>query len=276
MKNSFNINQEEKNRILNLHESATKNQYLIYEQVSDKDIAGQIYNASYGPGTDEDNFIAAIEKIGSLQQLINVDNLLKNGYGRLGLQGQINDEFNPQEAAERESLDRIKRKISSLGASMTYKLANNSVVINYTQTSQNTTGQPTVQTSPDNTQKFDCASKVPGAIYRDAQTTNQNGLTSYKIGDTIFYSDGFKYTPGTGGKLNYDCNDPLLTTGRVQASPEANKNTGAKSTKGTKGYTTSSDIIKKLQDEIVKYDPNYKPTGVLDKTTLDALNKLIS
>ncbi len=63
-----------------------------------------------------------------------------------------------------------------------------------------------------NAKSFGCASKVPGAIYQDAQITNQNGLTSYKIGNTIFYSDGLKYTMGAGGKENYDCNDPLIAT----------------------------------------------------------------
>ena len=32
MKNIFEINSEERNRILNLHETATKNQYLVVEQ----------------------------------------------------------------------------------------------------------------------------------------------------------------------------------------------------------------------------------------------------
>ena len=154
MKNLFVIAEEEKNRILGLHESATNNQYLIFEQVSDTDIAGKIYTASYGPGTNDGNFTAAIEQIGSLEQLISVDNLLKKGYGQLGLQGQINDEFNPKGYNDRISLDKIKTKLTSLGADLTYdQLRNNSVVINYAKTSQNTTGQPTGQASTDtNTQ----------------------------------------------------------------------------------------------------------------------------
>ena len=56
------ITEEEKNRILGLHESATKNQYLISEQASDKSIAGEIYSASYGAGTDEEKFVGAIDR----------------------------------------------------------------------------------------------------------------------------------------------------------------------------------------------------------------------
>ena len=133
MKNLFNISEEEKNRIMGLHESSTKNHYLISEQASvEKQIAGQIYTASYGTGTDEDNFVNAMEKISSLQQLISIDNLLKNGYSRLGLQGQINDEFNPQEYGDRSYLEKIKSKLSSLGAQLTYdQVRNGSVKIQF-------------------------------------------------------------------------------------------------------------------------------------------------
>ncbi|MEY4573575.1 MAG: hypothetical protein RLZ10_2866, partial [Bacteroidota bacterium] len=81
MKNLYFLDSSEKERILNLHESATKNQYLINEQSTDKDIAGRIYKASYGPGTGSD-FLTAIQAISSLQQLKNVDALLKSGYGQ--------------------------------------------------------------------------------------------------------------------------------------------------------------------------------------------------
>jgi len=159
MKNLFVITEEEKNRILGLHESSTKNHYLISEQASaEKQIAGQIYTASYGAGTDEDNFVNAIEKISSLQQLISIDNLLKNGYSRLGLQGQINDEFNPQEYGDRSYLEKIKSKLSSLGAKLTYdQIRNGSVVISYPQAPQpkpqpeTTDTQQVVQTKPETT-----------------------------------------------------------------------------------------------------------------------------
>ena len=133
MKNLFIINEEEKNRILGLHESATKSQYLISEQAStEKQIAGQIYTAAYGAGTNEESFVQAIEKINSIEQLMAVDNLLKNGYSRLGLQGQINDEFNPQVYDERLYIDRIKEKLNSLGAQLTYtQTANGSVKIQF-------------------------------------------------------------------------------------------------------------------------------------------------
>ena len=72
MKNLFVITEEEKNRILGLHESATKNQYLINEQPKklspEERIAYDLYGASrgtgaYDAGTDETEFVGIIEKI---------------------------------------------------------------------------------------------------------------------------------------------------------------------------------------------------------------------
>jgi hypothetical protein len=46
MKNIFEVSDEEKNRILNLHESATKNQYLR-EQHEDENLTQDDYNLQY-------------------------------------------------------------------------------------------------------------------------------------------------------------------------------------------------------------------------------------
>jgi hypothetical protein len=214
MKKLYFFDESERERIINLHESATKKQYLILEQ-------------AYAVDKTQWDKYPCVTTFPSANR-----ETLKDGTSvyRIGNEVYYNN-------GRRQLVDRSVVDFSC---------------------------QDTIFV---NSKPFICASKVQGAeLTRNAEPN----IDAYLIGGTYFYSNGFKYTPGAGGKLNYDCNDPLLKGGGVQASPEQNKNTK------TKGYAPSSDIIKKLQDEIVKYDPTYKPTGTLDQTTLDALNKLLS
>jgi hypothetical protein len=217
MKNLFEISQEEKNRILNIHESATKNQYLISEQQNSDS------NWSKYP---------CVTSYPSAKKIPLSDGTTSYNIG--------------------------KETYYNTGRKTSYQ--NNGQTVNYSCDSKSLDFD---KRFGDNAKSFKCASKASGA---QLVVNAEPNIDAYKIGETFFDSQGFKYTPGSGGKLNYDCNDPLLKGEKVQGSPEQKQ----------KGYTVSPDIIKKLQDEIVKYDPNYKPTGTLDQTTLDALNKLIS
>ena len=132
MKNLFVITEEEKNRILGLHEQATKNNYYYNRDLvggnpspenrmtPEWEIAHKLNNAARGAGTDEETFTKIIENINSPEELIEINNKLKRTGERFDLEGLINDEFNPQEYGDRSYLDRIKAKLSSLGAQLTY------------------------------------------------------------------------------------------------------------------------------------------------------------
>ena len=228
MKNLFIINEEEKNRILGLHESATKNHYLISEQSSpEKQIAGQIYTASYGPGTNEELFVQSIEKINSLEQLIAVDSLLKNGYSRLGLEGQINDEFNPQEYGDRTYLEKIKSKLSSLGAQLTYdQVRNGSVKIQFG-----------VQTKPED---------VNAQVLKNAQACGWgNDVEGYRNSGWVCPKPG-----STGGSTGG--NTKGSTGGTTQPSPnvtrikELQTKVGVEKVDGILGPKTLKAIMDKL------------------------------
>jgi hypothetical protein len=52
MKNLYFLDEEEKNRILNIHESTTKKQYLREEETNVQRIARNLYTGFRGPGTD--------------------------------------------------------------------------------------------------------------------------------------------------------------------------------------------------------------------------------
>jgi hypothetical protein len=276
MKKLYFFDESERERILNLHESATKNQYLINEQSTDKDIASRIYKASYGPGTGSD-FLDAIQSISSLQQLKNVDALLKSGYGQLGLQGQINDEFNPQEATDRASLTAFQSHLAKLGATMTFdQNRNESVVINYQSTVQ---AQPEAQKTEEQqvadwSQKFPCVVNYPGAqkIANTRTDTNVSGTVAYKIGEFTYYIDGKQY--GKGSYSTYSCDDAFFKdSSRVQASPENNKGTTT-----PQPYKHAKHVTN-VQNKLKEIDPSFAggttSTGQMDQATINKLMEIL-
>ena len=236
MKNLLIITEEEKNRILGLHESATKNHYLINEQYKNKSpeemMAYDLYSASrgsgtYDAGTDEISFIEIIEKINSPNQLIAINNELKKK-GNFDLEGLINDEFNPQGNDDRSYLDRMKVKLSSLGAQLTYtQTINGSVKIKL----------PSVQTKPED---------VQAGVLKNAQACGWgNDVEGYK-------NSGWACPkPGSGNKV------------------DGNKGTNVKNTQTQESPNVTR--IKNLQTKV-----GLKNTGSLDQSTLKAIMDKLS
>jgi hypothetical protein len=115
MKKLYFLDEEEKNRILNIHEGATKRQYLNEAESTDLYIAKLFYDdgARYG-GTDPDSMVKAIEMITSPEQFWRVNTMVKTRPGnddKLDIAGVINDEFEygAQEAQENKGdLDKIR------------------------------------------------------------------------------------------------------------------------------------------------------------------------
>jgi hypothetical protein len=124
MKKLYFLDEEEKNRILNLHESATKKQYLSEAtekggaayvdpatDTPDAKIARTFYQSAAGPGTNEANMLTALQSIKSAAQFWKVNELVKNlpsNSGKLDIAGVINDEMG------RDNLEDVKKITDSL------------------------------------------------------------------------------------------------------------------------------------------------------------------
>jgi hypothetical protein len=115
MKKLYFLDEEEKNRILNIHEGATKRQYLNEAESTDLYIAKLFYDeGAEGGGTDPDSMVRAIKSITTKEQFWSVNTIVKNrpdNDDKLDIAGVINDEFEYglQEAQDNKSdLDEIR------------------------------------------------------------------------------------------------------------------------------------------------------------------------
>jgi hypothetical protein len=277
MKQLYFFDESERNRILNLHESATKNQYLINEQSADKDIAARLYSASRGPGTGSD-FLLAIQAISSLQQLTNVDTLLKRGYSQLGLQGQINDEFNPQEATDRASLEMMKAHLAKLGATMTFdQNRNESVAINYQSTVQGQPEVPAAQniqqnlgTQEDWNAKYPCFQTFKNAKLITSPDPNK-GQFAYRINKSTYFADGYMKVDG-GQLVTYSqgCNDPFLL--------KEPKKDGGSQVNNTQQPYKHAKSLQSVQTKLKEVDPNFSSTDTtkMDQATINKIYNLLT
>jgi hypothetical protein len=96
IKTNFSVNNEEKNRILNLHESATKNQYLVLEdEMSSDDIAdrdrGEVFankadkNRKYGEWISKNGDNELRKLISTIEEALkNASNPEDKDYKKLG------------------------------------------------------------------------------------------------------------------------------------------------------------------------------------------------
>ena len=79
---TFTINEEEKMRILEMHETATKSLYLSEQQSPNKSYVVKVYddivNAVAGPGTDEDDVLEALNQIQTKEDLKILFKLFQN------------------------------------------------------------------------------------------------------------------------------------------------------------------------------------------------------
>ena len=79
---TFIINEEEKMRILEMHETATKSLYLSEQQSPNKSYVVKVYddivNAVAGPGTNEDAVLEALKQIQTKEDLKILFKLFQN------------------------------------------------------------------------------------------------------------------------------------------------------------------------------------------------------
>ena len=128
MKKLYFLDEEEKNRILNLHESVSKKQYLTEDKVSDywktldpttSGKFAKINGAVNRPGTDEESFVKGIESLTKVD-FDKLEELLKTigiaGYK--SVQDMINGELGYDDLPD---VIKIRTHLSKLGITSTYK-----------------------------------------------------------------------------------------------------------------------------------------------------------
>jgi hypothetical protein len=268
MKKLYFLDEEEKNRILNLHESATKKQYLSEAtekggaayvdpatDTPDAKIARAFYQSAAGPGTNEANMLTALQSIKSAAQFWKVNELVKNlpsNSGKLDIAGVINDEMG------RDNLEDVKKITDSLkstaGITATYgseerKLNSGGVAKLFKENTFKITSQPVVaktgaELNATWATTYKCVTSQPGAT----PVKRKDGSIVYQIGKIYYYANGRKLVDGK--TYPYTC-----------AEFESNK-----SNKGS----SASSIAPKIQ-AVQKQLGIQNATGTLDATTLQSM-----
>lgn len=252
MKNLFLINEDERNRILNLHETATKNQYLTEQSdeltKSAKRIAAKLINsAETWEGTDEEGLVAAMQEIKD-GKMFNLVNGLIPTYSK-GMQGPygggkyvsivdvLNGEFGTDDLSY---VEQIYNHLKSIGVTMTYQddvdssgndiFKENSIKI----TVPKVTAAPVATSGTEAFKNFPCVPTHSNA----KEGKMSNGSITYNINGVWYYSNGRKkLTDGT--MANYTCNDKEFKTA-------ASSGATAGTTKPKVSVPTDADLDKYL------------------------------
>jgi hypothetical protein len=277
MKKLYFLDDEEKNRILNLHESATKKQYLSEAtekggaayvdpatDTPDAKIARAFYQSAAGPGTNEANMLTALQSIKSAAQFWKVNELVKNlssNSGKLDIAGVINDEMGRDNL---EDVKKITEALKVIGITATYgsedrKLNSGGVAKLFKENTFKITSQPVVaktgaELNATWATTYKCVTSQPGAT----PVKRKDGSIVYQIGKIYYYANGRKLVDGK--TYPYSCAE-------FKSNIDRNK--------GKKGSSTAA-IAPNIQ-AVQKQLGIQNATGTLDATTLQAmLSKLNS
>lgn len=112
----FIINEGEKMRILEMHETATKSLYLSEQQSPNKSYVVKVYddivNAVAGPGTNEDGVLEALQQIQNKEDLKILLKLFQNGRtGYSSLVDMINTEYESENYQDVEKIISVLNKL---------------------------------------------------------------------------------------------------------------------------------------------------------------------
>ena len=123
----FIINEEEKMRILEMHETATKSLYLSEQQSPNKSYVAKVYddivNAVAGPGTNEDSVLEALQQIQNKEDLKILLKLFQNG--RTGYPSFVDMVNNEYETENYQDVEKIKGILNKLGVKVTVNFGKN-------------------------------------------------------------------------------------------------------------------------------------------------------
>ena len=123
----FIINEEEKMRILEMHETATKSLYLSEQQTPNKSYVVKVYddivNAVDGPGTNEDDVLKALQQIQNKEDLKILLKLFQNRRtGYPSFVDMVNTEY---ETENYQDVEKIKGVLNKLGVKVTVNFGKN-------------------------------------------------------------------------------------------------------------------------------------------------------
>ena len=114
---TFIINEEEKMRILEMHETATKSLYLPEQQKPNKSYVVRVYDdivkAVTGPGTDTDAVLEALKQIQTKEDLIILFKLFQNkrtGYS--SFVEMVNNEYEMDNYQDIENIRAVLNKLN--------------------------------------------------------------------------------------------------------------------------------------------------------------------
>lgn len=216
MKKLYFLDEGEKNRILNLYESANKRRYLNEAaDTPELKIAQQIVNAtSKMSGTDPAGLIKAIQSIADATQFWKVNDLVKTLNGdKLDIVGLINDEFEYGViGSNRKDLDEIFTKLKSLGIQSTIQKGDLGRYIKGTY--KITTQPPATSTNID---WAACAKQYGSPLKASSDPTWVSiDNESDKVGNSMWFKNDYSATYRPGGdapdiKGSWACNSNKLT-----------------------------------------------------------------
>ena len=114
---TFIINEEEKIRILDMHETATKSLYLSEQQTPNKSYVVKVYDdivdAVAGPGTNEDDVLKALQQIQNKEDLKILLKLFQNRRtGYPSFVDMVNTEY---EMDNHQDIENIRGVLNNLG-----------------------------------------------------------------------------------------------------------------------------------------------------------------
>ena len=228
MKKLYFLDEEEKNRILNIHEGATKRQYLNEApDTPELKIAQQIVNAtSKMSGTDPAGLVKAIQSIADATQFWKVNKLVKTLNGdKLDIVGQINNEFEYGDNdyyGNQKDLDKITAKLKTFGFRPTIQQGKSGTnTTSGTNTSVYIDGTYKINAQPTSTStNIDwaaCVKQFPGTMEAsDDPTWVKIPIKSDKVNNSMWFKNNYSatYRPGGGSpdiKGSWACNSNKLT-----------------------------------------------------------------
>lgn len=204
MKNLFLINEEDRNRILNLHENATKRQYLTEQTAPNPQAdAGTIRRELDKFNSDEQAIVDIIKNY-------NKDNFksLLDTYKTINNVELGTDIFRAiQKSTDKAEIADLTKHLNSIGYSIEAGGYDSNTRRNIgwkiTPNSETQAAEQNKTKSVEEFKNFPCVASHPNA--KEQQMSN--GSVVYLIDGVVYYSNGRKKMKD-GKMANYTCNDP--------------------------------------------------------------------
>lgn len=244
MYKNFNITEEEKQQIMEMHKSHGYKQPLNEQDVATTSIY-KGYRGTLGMGTNEDELVKVFSSIKSFDQYKKVEGEIAN-YGRYKtLQDVLNGELGRGDYNTANKIDKHLRSIPGISSSFLYRQDKQSGTVTFEPNSfKITLSKPVVPSGAPNWDKvksYLLANKFPPNYTSKIDATAENNIIVYDSQDRkiSFYEDGDVYANKKAngdsiylGEWTWDGTKPVIPSMDI-ANP----------TKGAGGYAQNEDDI---------------------------------